>query len=150
MYAIRSYYGDYIVGLIDQIASNIHDDGTETMGKFRFLDWPSTPNKEGVEAGYRALLIWALKDAYKLCEILKEKEAMIKCNTSIDKLKRKILDPNELKQAAALMAIAGLIDPLKACNDVIAVDGAARFSTFYGLYMLDALSMAGMYDKAFV
>lgn len=139
---------DYIVGLIDQIASSVKDDGTETMGSFRFLDWPSTPNQKGVEAGYRALLVWALKDAIKICEILDEKDAMAKCTASIEKLNRNIMDHNDLKQAAALMAVAGILDPVKACNDVVAVDGAARFSTFYGLYMLDALSLAGMYDKA--
>jgi len=139
---------DYIVGLIDQISGNIHEDGTETMGKFRFLDWPSTPNKEGVEAGYRALLVWALKDAGKLCEILGEDESMNKCNASIEKLSKKVMDHNNLKQAAALMAVAGILDPEKACKDVVAVDGAARFSTFYGLYMLDALSLAGMHQQA--
>ena len=45
---------------------------------------------------------------------------------------------NNLKQAAALMAVAGILDADKACNDVIAINGAAGFSTFYGLYMLDA------------
>lgn len=139
---------EYIVGLIDQIASHIEDDGTETMGTFRFLDWPSTPNKKGVEAGYRALLVWALQDAQKLCEILNEKEAMQKCVISIEKLNKKVKDHNDLKQAAALMAIAGILDPMKASQEVIAVDGPSRFSTFYGLYMLDALSMAGMHQKA--
>jgi len=139
---------DYIVGLIDQIASKIKDDGTETLGWFKFLDWPSTPNRKGVEAGYRALLVWALKDAGMLCNVLGEKEAAKKCTSSIKNLNKKIMDHNNLKQAAALMAVAGLLDPKKACDDVVAVDGAARFSTFYGLYMLDALSMAGMYQKA--
>ncbi|HKI88559.1 MAG TPA: alpha-L-rhamnosidase C-terminal domain-containing protein, partial [Draconibacterium sp.] len=115
---------------------------------FKFLDWPSTPNRKGVEAGYRALLVWALKDAGMLCNVLGEKEAAKKCTSSIKNLNKKIMDHNNLKQAAALMAVAGLLDPKKACDDVVAVDGAARFSTFYGLYMLDALSMAGMYQKA--
>lgn len=139
---------DYIVGLIDQISSKINDDGTEDLGKFRFLDWPSSPNKEGVESGYRALLVWALKDAQKLCKILGEQDSLAKCTSSIEKLNRKVMDHYNLKQAAALMAVAGILDPDKACNDVIAVDGAARFSTFYGLYMLDALSLAGMHEKA--
>ena len=139
---------EYIVGLIDQIASKIDDEGTETMGKFRFLDWPSSPNKEGVEAGFRALLVWALNDAEILCDILGEKEAKKKCSSSVAKLNKKVMGHNNLKQAAALMAVAGLLDPVQACNDVVAVDGAARFSTFYGLYMLDALSMAGRYDEA--
>ncbi|WP_167610099.1 alpha-L-rhamnosidase [Maribellus sediminis] len=139
---------DYIVGLIDLIASKIEADGTETLSPFRFLDWPSTPNKEGVEAGYRALLVWALKDARKLCEILDAAEAAQQCDSSIEKLNRKVMGHNDLKQAAALMAVAGILDPTKACKEVIAVDGAARFSTFYGLYMLDALAMAGLYNQA--
>jgi hypothetical protein len=138
----------YIVGLIDLINSKIADDGSETLSPFRFLDWPSSPNKEGVEAGYRALLVWALKDARKLCEILDETQSAKTCVSAIEKLNRKIHGHHNLKQAAALMAVAGILDPVKACNDVIAVDGAKRFSTFYGLYMLDALSMAGMHDQA--
>ncbi|WP_167617609.1 alpha-L-rhamnosidase C-terminal domain-containing protein [Maribellus sediminis] len=139
---------DYIVGLIDLITSKIEADGTETLSPFRFLDWPSTPNKEGVEAGYRALLVWALKDARKLCEVLDAPEAAQQCDSSIKRLNSKVMGHNDLKQAAALMAVAGILDPATACEDVIAVDGAKRFSTFYGLYMLDALSMAGLYDQA--
>lgn len=139
---------EYIVDLIGLISSKIQDDGTENLSTFRFLDWPSTPNKEGVEAGYRALLIWALKDAQQLCQILGEKDAERQCVSSAEKLNRKVMEPNNLKQAAALMSIAGLLDSATACHDVIAVDGAERFSTFYGLYMLDALGMAGMYKEA--
>ncbi|MCB9330957.1 MAG: alpha-L-rhamnosidase [Lewinellaceae bacterium] len=138
----------YIVGLIDLIASKIDADGAEEMGKFRFLDWPSSPNKAGVEAGFRALLVWALTDARKLCEVLDEKEAMATCTAAIARLNQNVMDHNNLKQAAALMAVAGLLDPVKACKEVVAIDGAARFSTFYGLYMLDALAMADMHDEA--
>lgn len=139
---------DYIVGLIDQISSQIDEDGSESLSKFRFLDWPSTPNKEGVEAGYRALLVWALNDAQKLCAILNEFKAAEKCSATIKKLNRKVIGHNNLKQAAALMAVAGIMDPVEACEEVIAVDGASRFSTFYGLYMLDALAMANMHEEA--
>ncbi|MGM0620106.1 MAG: alpha-L-rhamnosidase C-terminal domain-containing protein [Bacteroidota bacterium] len=139
---------DYIVGLIDLIDSKIADDGTETLSPFRFLDWPSTPNTEGVEAGYRALLVWALNDAQKLCEVLDEPESAATCVSAIGNLNRKIKGHNDLKQAAALMARAGIMKPEKASNEVVAVDGAKRFSTFYGLYMLDALAMAGMHDQA--
>lgn len=142
------HHRDYIVGLIDQISSKISNDGTETLSKFRFLDWPSSSNKEGVESGYRALLVWALKDAQKLCDILGEQESKIKCISSIEKLGRKVMGHYDLKQAAALMTVAGILDPAKACHEVIAVDGAARFSTFYGLYMLDALALGGMHEKA--
>lgn len=139
---------EYIVGLIDLINSKIAEDGTETLSPFRFLDWPSTPNEEGVEAGYRALLSWALSDAQKLCEVLGERRSADVAAGAARKLNRKTLPHNNLKQAAALMAVAGMMDPLKASEEVIAVDGAKRFSTFYGLYMLDALTMAGMQDEA--
>ena len=139
---------EYIVGLIDLINSKIAEDGTETLSPFRFLDWPSTPNKEGVEAGYRALLSWALRDARKLCAVLGESRSADVAAEAARKLNRKTLPHNNLKQAAALMAVAGMMDPLKASEEVIAVDGAKRFSTFYGLYMLEALSLAGMQDEA--
>ncbi len=139
---------DYIVGLIDQINSKIKDDGTEELSFFRFLDWPSSPNKEGVEAGYRALLIWSLHDAITLCKVLEEPESIKTCQEAIEKLNKKVMPHNNLKQAAALMSVAGVMDPEKACNDVIAVGGAKGFSTFYGLYMLDALTMAGRHKEA--
>lgn len=139
---------EYIVGLINLIDSKIGDDGTEYLSPMRFLDWPSTPNKEGVEAGYRALLTWALRDARKLCKVLGENRAAQVAARAVEKLNRKVMDHNDLKQAASLMAVAGILDPKKACDEVVAVDGAKRFSTFYGLYMLDALSLAGMQDEA--
>ena len=139
---------EYIVGLVDLINSKIGDDGTEDLSRMRFLDWPSTPNREGVEAGYRALLAWALQDARKLCEVLGENRSAQVAVNAAEKLNRKIMGHNNLKQAASLMAKAGMLDPRKACDEVVAVDGAKRFSTFYGLYMLDALSLAGMQDEA--
>lgn len=138
----------YIVGLIDLINSKVAEDGTENLSQFRFLDWPSTPNLEGVEAGYRALLVWALRDAKKLCEIMGESRSAAVATEATKKINRIIKDHNDLKQAAALMAVAGLMDPVQACEDVVAVDGAKRFSTFYGLYMLDALTMADRQDEA--
>jgi len=139
---------EYIIGLIDLIDAKISEDGTESLSSFRFLDWPSTPNKEGVEAGYRALLAWALRDARKLCEVLGEVRSADVAAMAAAKLNRKIMDHNNLKQAAALMAVAGIMEPVKACEEVIAVDGAKHFSTFYGLYMLDAFSLAGMQEQA--
>ena len=61
---------DYIIGLIDRIDECVDKDGNETLAKSRFLDWPSSPNEAGVEAGYRALLCWSLDNAEKLCNVL--------------------------------------------------------------------------------
>ena len=139
---------DYITGLVDLIDTKVAEDGSETLAASRFLDWPSSPNSPGVEAGYRALLCWALQDAAELCTILGDEARAKKCGEIEARLRKKILPPNNLKQAAALMAIAGLMDPEQACKDFISVGGPKGFSTFYGYYMLEALARAGRYEEA--
>jgi len=138
----------YILGLIDQMDDKIAKNGKETLALSRFLDWPSSPNKEGVEAGYRALIVWSLNDAEKLCKILGEPEYAKKCEVASERLNHFVKGHNNLKQAAALMAIAGILNPQKACNEVISVGGSKGFSTFYGYYMLQAQALAGQYQGA--
>ncbi|WP_134088074.1 alpha-L-rhamnosidase C-terminal domain-containing protein [Olivibacter sp. XZL3] len=138
----------YIMGLIDLIDSKVDANGKEELAAERFLDWPSTPNKEGVEAGYRALIVWAMQDAIRLCEILKQPAAAKKAEACLVRMNKYVKDHHHLKQAASLMAIAGLIDPEKACNEVVSVGGAKDFSTFYGYYMLQAQAKAGQFQQA--
>ena len=138
----------YILGLIDLIDGKIDENGNETLAASRFLDWPSSPNSQGVEAGYRALLYWALKDAEKLCLILNEKASAQKSRAAAERLNRLIKGHNNLKQAAALMAIAGIADPTTMCDEVVSAGGAKGFSTFYGYYMLEAQALAGQYMEA--
>ncbi len=139
---------EYILGLIDQIGSKVDENGKENLSPTRFLDWPSSPNIEGVEAGYRALIVWAMKDAEELCQVLHEPEYAQKAKECIDRMNRYIKTPNNLKQAASLMAIAGIMEPSKACAEVVSVGGAKGFSTFYGYYMLQAQALAGEYQTA--
>ncbi len=138
----------YLLGLIDLINGKVDENGNENLSSARFLDWPSSPNEKGVEAGYRALIVWAMQDAEKLCAILKEPEYGKKARDCYERMNRHIKDPNQLKQAASLMAIAGIMDPAKACNEVVSVGGPKGFSTFYGYYMLQAQAMAGQYREA--
>ena len=139
---------DYILGLIELIDSKVDSTGTETLARSRFLDWPSSPNAEGVEAGYRALIVWAMQHAEKLCLLLDAPEHAQKAQQCIAKMNTRVKDHHQLKQAAALMAIAGILDPVKACNEVVSADGAKGFSTFYGYYMLQAQALAGQYQTA--
>ncbi|MDH6342408.1 alpha-L-rhamnosidase [Parabacteroides sp. PFB2-12] len=139
---------DYILGLIDQINERVDEEGNEELSPNRFLDWPSSPNEEGVEAGYRALIVWAMQDAANLCKILKEPAYAEKATACMNRMNRRVKDHNNLKQAASLMAIAGILDPAKACDEVVSVGGAKGFSTFYGYYMLQAQALAGQYDEA--
>lgn len=139
---------NYITGVIDRINECVDENGNENLAKWRFLDWPSTPNKAGVEAGYRALLCWALNDAEQLCNVLGEKEYAAKSRDIIRRIQKIIKQPNNLKQAAALMTIAGLMDAREACEKIISVGGARGFSTFYGYYMLEALAKGKEYQQA--
>lgn len=141
-------HANYIIGLIDLIDSHVEEDGSEHLSDSRFLDWPSSPNTEGVEAGYRALLCWALQDGAKLCSLLGNEAKAQKCMEIENRLKKKVLPPNHLKQAAALMAISGLMDTETAARDFLLPGGPKGFSTFYGYYMLEALAMAGHYEEA--
>jgi len=146
--AFLQKHSDYIKGLISLIDSRIDENGEEHLAPSRFLDWPSSPNEAGVEAGYRALIVWAMRDAVRICDILGEPASASIARNCIDKLSHKVKNHNDLKQAAALMAIAGILDPAKACDEVVSVGGAKGFSTFYGYYMLQAQALAGQYQQA--
>lgn len=139
---------DYITGLVDLIDSKVDGEGNDNLGGGRFLDWPSSPNEEGVWSGYRALMVWAMKDAAALCRLLGDEAHAMKAEQTEARLRQKVKDPNNLKQAAALMSIAGLMQPAKACADYISAGGPKGFSTFYGYYMLEAMAQAGLYAEA--
>ncbi len=139
---------DYITGLIEQFDGLIGTDGSINIEGRIFLDWPSSPNQEGVRAGYRALLCLALEDASKLCGYLDDEKHAVLGMEIRDRLLKAIEPHNNLKQSASLMAMAGLMPAGQACDEVVSVGGAEGFSTFYGYYMLEALAMAGRYQEA--
>ncbi|MEX0884078.1 MAG: alpha-L-rhamnosidase C-terminal domain-containing protein, partial [Cyclobacteriaceae bacterium] len=57
-------------------------------------------------------------------------------------------DPNGSKQAATLMALRGIMEPVEANRQIISKGGVKDFSTFYGYYMLEAKAKAGDYQGA--
>ena len=134
--------------MIDCFDEHIHEDGSEDLAASRFLDWPSSPYEDGVEAGYRALLTLALQKGSELCYIIGEPEAAAKALEAKERLSKTVKPHAGLKQAASLMALAGLMPAGQACDEVVKVDGPKGFSTFYGYYMLEALAMAGEYQTA--
>ncbi|MGN0201363.1 MAG: alpha-L-rhamnosidase C-terminal domain-containing protein [Candidatus Cryptobacteroides sp.] len=140
-------HGDYIKGLVDLIDTKVDAEGNDELGGGRFLDWPSSPNEKGVHSGYRALVVWAMQDAAKLCRILGDEPKAKKAEGIIARLNKKIMPSNNLKQAEGLMAIAGL-KPAEDAAKAILEGGPKGFSTFYGYYMLQALAMDGKYAEA--
>lgn len=149
------YHGDldyllqqrpYMMDLLSLLLTKIDENGKETLDS-RFLDWPSSPNVQGVDAGLQALMMMTFRAASELCEVMQEKDMAAQCKKAVDKLKQYTPEPNGLKQAVALMALSGSMPPDKA-DKMISHNGAEGFSTFYGYYMLQAQAKAGNYQGA--
>lgn len=137
----------YLVGLLDLLMSKTKDN-KENLDGTRFLDWPSSENPKGIHAGLHAMMIMTLEAGSELCLILDEPAQATRCKTMATQMKMYVPDANGSKQAAALMALAGLIPAEKANAEVIAVGDCERFSTFYGYYMLQAKAQAKDYTGA--
>ena len=58
-------------------------------------------------------------------------------------MRRVTPEPHGSKQAAAMLALAGLREPREMHAQVLARDGVQGVSTFYGYYMLEAMAKAG-------
>jgi hypothetical protein len=136
----------YLGGLVDELSRHISAEGKETLPEMRFLDWPSSENKSAIHAGLQSLMVLAFQAAQEIAASLNDPALAGKCQQSVDRLRKHVPDPAQSKQAAALMALAGLGDPAKLNSEVMAVDGAKRLSTFYGYYVLEARAKAGDYQ----
>ena len=140
---------EYLTGLIHLLFTKVDETGKEKLdGGGRFLDWPSSPNKTGVDAGLQALMVITFQSASELFTVLGDKTLAEKSAQTADLMKRHVPDHNMLKQAAALMSMAGMIPADQANNEVVQAGGPKGFSTFYGYYMLQAQAKAGDYQSA--
>jgi hypothetical protein len=138
----------YLTGLLAQLAECVGSDNRETLPPGRFLDWPTSENKPAIHAGLHSLLVMTLRAGAELCDVLEEEATRSKCLEAAAKLVKHTPDPADSKQAAALMALAGLDEAEKLNREVLAVDGPQRMSTFYGYYVLEARALAGDYQGA--
>ena len=138
----------YMTSLLDHLMTKIDANGKETLDGTRFLDWPSSPNVKGVDAGLQALMVMAMDAGQEMALAMGDKELASRCAKASKKLKKYTPDHNRSKQGAALMALAGLMKAEKADKEVLSVGGAKNFSTFYGYYMLEAMAKAGNYQGA--
>jgi alpha-L-rhamnosidase len=136
----------YLRGLLEQLMSRVQG-GREALDGWRFLDW-STEGKPGaVDAGLQALLVMSLEAGAELSVLLEDESTAARCRATAARLKRHIPGTEGSKQATALQALAGMVDVHRA-NELLSVQGAAGFSTFYGYYILQAKALAGDYDGA--
>ena len=138
---------DYVTALIATLLNYVDDKGEEKLNA-RFLDWPSSENQKGIDAGLQALMAMGFDAAAKMEAIWGNDALSSECSAISAKMKKRHRDLNGSKQAAALNAIAGMLSPAKAADKTILPGGANGFSTFYGYYMLEALALAGDYTQA--
>jgi len=136
----------YLADLLKQLAGCVGPDGREKLPEMRFLDWPSRANAAATHAGLHALLVMTLEAGAELCDTLAEPSVARRCREAAGRLRKYTPDPAGSKQAAALIALAGLADADKLNREVMAVDGPRRMSTFYGYYVLQARAKAGDYQ----
>jgi hypothetical protein len=139
---------DYLTGLLNLLFTQVDETGQEKLGGHRFLDWPSSPNIQGLNAGLQALMAMAFQAGADICTALGDRDLAAKCSETALLMQRHVPDHNQLKQAAALMALAGIIPAEKANSEVVGAGGPKGFSTFYGYYMLEAQAKAGDYQSA--
>ncbi|TDH24212.1 alpha-L-rhamnosidase [Segetibacter sp. 3557_3] len=137
----------YLVALLDTLRIRVDASGKENLNPgFRFIDWPSSENEKGIHAGLQSLMVLAFDRGATLCEILGQPARAKEYRALVTKMKTYVPDPNKSKQAASLLALAGIVPAEKANREVIAVGGTKNYSTFFGYYMLQAQAKAGDYQ----
>lgn len=140
----------YLLRLLDVFAGYVDAEGNEQLVNvgMRFIDWPSYGNKEAVHAGLQALLSLTFERGAALCRVLGEVDKAVEFEALSRKMKKQVPDAGKSKQAASLLALAGMMEPRQANDKVIGVGGPQNFSCYFGYYMLEAQALAGEYKLA--
>ena len=138
----------YLSALLKKLAALIGPDGREKIDGMRFLDWPSSPNKQGVTAGLQGLLVMTLESGERMMKELGDGSTAALCAEAAARGRNVVPAVNASKAGAALLALAGMTDSKKTADDVLKVGGAKNVSTFYGFYVLQALAKAGETNTA--
>jgi hypothetical protein len=138
----------YLKALLKRLASLIGPDGKERIDGLRFLDWPSSPNPQGVTAGLQALLVMTLESGARLMTVLGDAETAKLCADAAARGRKVVPDVNQSKSGAALLSLAGMRDAKETSDTVLKAGGPKGVSTFYGFYVLQALAKSGDADTA--
>ena len=133
----------YLTALLKRLAGLVGPDGKEHIDGMRFLDWPSSPNQQGVTAGLQALLTMTLESGGRLMTTLGEADTAALCAEAAGRARKVVPEVNRSKSGAALLALAGMKEPRQTAEEVLKADGPKNISTFYGFYVLQALGKSG-------
>ncbi|MGN0846588.1 MAG: alpha-L-rhamnosidase C-terminal domain-containing protein [Kiritimatiellia bacterium] len=138
---------DYLKQTVEHVLENVFGEKAAYMTA-GFLDWPTQHNKPAVDAGTRGLVATTLENAATMMEVMGEAELAGRCRAAVAKVRAERPDPHGAKSAAALLALGGLRDAKEMYREVLGRNGHEGVSTFYGYYMIEAMSAAGENQRA--
>jgi len=139
-------HADYLEATFDHVAAFMREDKGWTAGNF--LDWPTKHNPQASTAGTQGLALMTAEDMAFMADALGRKPLADRARAMAAQLKKLRPDPNGAKSAAALLALSGLRDRREMADAYLLKNGHQGVSTFYGYYMLEALSAAGENRRA--
>ena len=138
--------GDYLRALLHSVMDNV-DGNRENYRDGRFIDWPSNDQPDVIHAGLQALTVRALEAGAEMAETLGDDYLQKECTVVAQQLRTYVPDAVGNSQAAALLAIEGMMDPEEA-SVIILGNGPEKFTSFMGYYLLEALAKGGHYAEA--
>lgn len=139
---------DYILGLTRQLSECVRPDGCEQMTGVRFLDWPTSEQKDVIHDGLQALTYMTLQASREIGAWLNDKELTGVADECIARMKRYNGASSGATQAVALRLLAGTSTDAEADCQAIIRNGLDAFSPFYGFYAIEALAYSGHTDEA--
>lgn len=138
-------HAEYLEKTFDLILSGMKD-GEWRAGNF--LDWPTKHNGKAAWAGTQGLALVTARETAFLAEVAGRSALAEKARALAAELARLRPDPNGEKSAAAMLALSGLRDPKEMFAQVLGQKGHDGVSTFYGYYMVEAMSAASQNQRA--
>lgn len=139
-------HADYLEKTFGHVLSGMTDAGEWRAGEF--LDWPTKHNGKGQVAGTQGLALIAARETAFLADALGREDLADKARGMADRLSRLRPDPHGAKSAAALLALSGLRTPKEMYASTLGAGGHSGVSSFYGYYMIEAMSAAGEHQRA--
>lgn len=139
----------YLADTLNRLATFVTPSNTFEGVRRPFLDWPTEHNRPAVFSGMQALAALTFDDGALMADALRDAELAKVCRNAGQRLRRQpALQAHGAKSAAAMLALAGLRDPKEMFDDCLGCEGHRGVSTFYGYYMLEAMSAAGEDQRA--
>lgn len=121
------------------------DERTEMCG---FLDWPTRHNPAAETAGSHALRAIGFDESAIVAEAIGDNALAARCRAAASRLRSVRLESHGSKSAAAFLVLGGFRDAREMFAETIGRNGHSGVSTFFGYYMLEAMSAAGEDQRA--